>query len=39
MGLGVNKKESIVNRLFMEKKIEKNIFSFKLSTIDMKNVP
>ncbi|KAL4504069.1 hypothetical protein ABPG72_022699 [Tetrahymena utriculariae] len=35
MGMGVSKKESLVNKLFMEKKIEKNQFSFKLSSIDL----
>ncbi|KAL4473765.1 hypothetical protein ABPG74_022629 [Tetrahymena malaccensis] len=35
MGMGVSKKESIVNKLFMEKKLEKNQFSFKLSSIDL----
>ncbi|EAR92323.1 eukaryotic aspartyl protease (macronuclear) [Tetrahymena thermophila SB210] len=35
MGMGVSKKDSLVNKLYMEKKIEKNQFSFKLSSIDL----
>lgn len=39
MGMGVKAKGSIVNKLFIENKIEKNLFAFNLSTIDYKNVP